>query len=92
MEERISRTLAKVHGLDPDLPMSGRRHLVEHNGVTTIVCEQSGPAWMLWIADARAVIKGMGDPTPDMVMDLHGISPSKAILLWRAMISKASPQ
>jgi flagellar biosynthesis/type III secretory pathway protein FliH len=75
MLERIARAIAETYA-------EGRQaHLVE-SGSTTLVMTH----WTEWIAEARAVLEAMREPTAGMLPRIGNLPARDA---WRLMVEKA---
>lgn len=68
MVERVARAIAARHGTDPDQEGPGQRHVIDVDGVPTIITDHIGPLWKMWIPDARAAIKAMREPPAEMLL------------------------
>lgn len=56
MLEAAARAIATEHETDPDAQGPGQRHVIENNGVTTILTDWHGPLWKMWVADGKAAL------------------------------------
>lgn len=59
--EAVARAICANHGTDPDREGPGQRHVVEIEGVTSIITDHMGPLWTMYKSDARAAIAAMRD-------------------------------
>lgn len=58
--EKVARAICVAHGVDPDSHGPERRHVVEKDGLPTIMTDHLGPLWRLWSLEALAALTALG--------------------------------